>query len=206
MQVRSLKWLLAVTVISGCGEREKGVVPAPGLEPTGEGVLKTDPQPMSRKVTTEWVAAGGHVGWIHVNKFGYPQFTNGPGQTGDWPAFRFQTWRKGAILGLPNTHTAFGLVQTGDSVTDDAINELAEKSDLVSLSLDGAAVTNDGLERLSQLKNLKSLSLGITETNDAGVKSISRIKSLEYLALDNTKVTDDGMKEIAGLSSLLIRR
>jgi hypothetical protein len=124
--------------------------------------------------------------------------------------YRVSTWRDGALAGLPDPETAFGLdldripgsVETdaGRMVTEAGLKGLAGLKSLQWLNLRGTPIGDAGLKELAGLKNLKWLDLGSTKVTDTGLKQLAGLKNLRSLDLQGTLVTDAG---VAGLQKAL---
>jgi Leucine-rich repeat (LRR) protein len=150
-------------------------------------------KPLPEETVAAWTKAGAEVVWINSK----------PGQAGDMPAFRFQTWKEGVLSKLPAPESAFGLDLSKTEITDAGLKELAAFKNLQSLNLKNTQISGVGLKELAALKNLQRLYLGFSKVTDAGLKEIASIKSLETLGLGRCdEITDAGLKELAALKNL----
>jgi hypothetical protein len=131
--------LLAICVVGGCANRptEKNDPPQAPNNP---------PKPPAVEIISAWKKAGAEVGWMRVNKSGFPEFLpEKQGMAGDLPAFKFLSWQDGLFAKLPAPTHTFGL------------------------DLSHTKVPNAGLKELAGLTTLQTLELGFTQVTDAGM-------------------------------------
>ncbi|MBI3864937.1 MAG: hypothetical protein HY290_23930, partial [Planctomycetia bacterium] len=110
------------------------------------------------------------------------------------------------------------------TITDDALDVLAEFPELKLLSLSGSRkLTDDGMRRLARLTKLESLYVGYAQITDAGLESLDALTNLKelraqqlnmsgtslrhfprlkILALGLSQITDSGLAPIAAMPDL----
>jgi internalin A len=81
----------------------------------------------------------------------------------------------------------------GDKLSDAAMRDLSDQTELRDLDVDGTQVSDAGLGVLARLTNLRSLSLSDTEITDASLMNLKELNRLEELDLSGTQITDAGL-------------
>ena len=81
-------------------------------------------------------------------------------------------------------------------VDDFTLAEIAKRTSIERLYLDGTRITDAGLRELAPLANLSELSLNDTPITDAGLKHLQGLTALEKLYLHDTQVTPAGIAEL----------
>jgi serine/threonine protein kinase len=89
-----------------------------------------------------------------------------------------------------------------DSVTDAALERLANLTELTSLGLDSTQVRGPGLKSLEGMKSLGSLYVAMTPLTDEGLEHLKGLTGLGILFLNGTQVTDAGVAHLRGLTGL----
>jgi hypothetical protein len=152
-------------------------------------------------VVAAWKKAGAQVGWMHqIGILEAPpltyrvlEFRTQPsGLAAEMPAFRFKTWKRGVVSGLPDPGLPFGLSLYGEEITNAGLKELASLKSLRSLSLFGTKITDAELKELAKLTSLQTLDLGQTNVTGAGLKELAELKNLQTISLNATNATREG--------------
>ena len=78
-------------------------------------------------------------------------------------------------------------------LTDEAMPQFAELSELQTLDLDNTLVTDAGLKHLTKLSKLRSIRLVGVSVTDRGLEELARLP-LRHLYLRDTAVTPAGVE------------
>lgn len=108
--------------------------------------------------------------------------------------------------GLPRVPFRFGLVFPSGQITDEGLEKLARRRNLVYLDLSGTPITDAGLKHLAPLTHLARLNLPYTKIGDEGIKELAALPNLTWLELQSTRVTEAGIRELAAIKSLKVVR
>ncbi len=81
-------------------------------------------------------------------------------------------------------------------VNDFTLAEIAKRTSIERLYLDGTRITDQGLAELAPLKNLHDLSLINTPISDAGLKHLTALAALKELYIHGTQITPAGIAEL----------
>ena len=87
-------------------------------------------------------------------------------------------------------------------MTDAALDNLKQFTDLRTLDLCGTTISGTGLKVLDGLARLKDLNLPSTKITDAGLEHVGRLKMLWGLNLYSTEITDAGLEHLKRMSGL----
>ena len=138
--------------------------------------------PKSKPIPQETIAAYEKLGaksvWFGVNRYGFYEISS----QSELPGFIFQNLPNGKLPKLPAVSVPFGLNLRRSYVTDEAMAELKD------------------------LTNLTALDLATTSVSNAGLKPLKDLKSLKYLNLNSAGITDKGLADLKSLKSLTARR
>jgi hypothetical protein len=96
-------------------------------------------------------------------------------------------------------HAIAGIAKLGGRVVSDP---KSQGNPVVLVYLTGPNVTDAALEQLSELTQLRFLDLGFSHVTDAGLKHVAACKNLQVLGLAGTKVTDAGLDQLVSLPHL----
>jgi hypothetical protein len=92
------------------------------------------------------------------------------------------------------------------TVTDPGDKEvqllLPLKEQLIELKLGSSSITDSALQLIAQFKNLMRLQLDYTKITDKGLASLTALQNLRYLNLVGTAVTEKGVLQLKDLKSL----
>jgi hypothetical protein len=89
----------------------------------------------------------------------------------------------------------------GDRVTDAALENVSEMTNIDMLQLDNTRVTDAGLKHLDGLKQLATLFLDNSRITDAGLVHLRGLSHLWELSLKGTQVTGAGLAELKGIGN-----
>lgn len=83
------------------------------------------------------------------------------------------------------------------SAVDNAtLSKVAERQDLVMVSVRGTKITDEGLVHLNGLKELSQLNVADTSVTDNGLRHLETMISLRKLNLEDTRVTQAGVAQL----------
>jgi hypothetical protein len=105
--------------------------------------------------------------------------------------FTEEAQRQAARWGTP----AIG-VNYNPLVDDFTLAEIAKRTSIERLYLDGTRITDAGLRELAPLANLRELSLNNTPISDRGLKNLEGLTALKKLSVHATNVTPAGIAEL----------
>ncbi len=86
--------------------------------------------------------------------------------------------------------------------TDDDLEKLKRRIDLMSLELRNTQITDAGLAHLKGLTELWTLGLAGTRVTGAGLVHLKPLTNLVHLDLSRTDITDAGLAHLKGLTEL----
>lgn len=116
-----------------------------------------------------------------------------------------QLKQKGVVV-LPVAQNSNYLI--ANFVTDTVIEKidlqllLQLKKQLVWLKLDGTDIGDDAMQNIAQLSNLTKLNLAHTNITDKGLHQLQTLQNLQYLNLVSTKISAEGILQLKNLQKL----
>ncbi|MDR8389534.1 hypothetical protein NC796_00205 [Aliifodinibius sp. S!AR15-10] len=101
------------------------------------------------------------------------------------------------ITGLQEVSTQITWLDLGGSIiSDTALADMGDFSNLTRLHLQNTEVTDEGLTHLTGLSNLELLNLYGTNVTDEGIKQLQELPHLRNLFVWQTRVTQAGAREL----------
>ncbi len=89
------------------------------------------------------------------------------------------------------------------SVSEEDLRLLVSlKNQLLWLNLARTSISDSAMNIVAQLSAVRKLNLDYTEITDEGIKPLSSLSDLNYLNLVSTKITDKGLMNLTGLKNL----